>query len=109
MDIPEEVRRILAEFVTAFDKHMVERNRLHAESMRQYDRYMEQERRRLDLTEESHRLQRRSLENQEAELQRQRERSAEIRRQQRWLARLAILVPAALIILIVLFASGVFK
>src|SRR5262249_32092077 len=35
MDMPEEVRRRLAEFVAAFGKHMAEHNRLRAESMRQ--------------------------------------------------------------------------
>jgi hypothetical protein len=51
MDMNDQLHRLLADFVAAFDKHMAEHNRIRAESIRQYDRYMEQERRRLDLTE----------------------------------------------------------
>jgi hypothetical protein len=110
MDLSDDVRRLLTEFVTAFDKHMAERNRLRAESIRQYDEYTAQERRRLDLTEESNRLCVRDIELRERESQLTAERLSEQRRQQRRaITTVGIMIGIPLVVLIVLLATGQIK
>jgi hypothetical protein len=98
MEVSDDLQRRLVELVESFQKDMVERNRLRAESVRQYDSYLEQERRRLDQSEEGNRLYERNMQLQEAGSQRQHElRLKEIGRQRLALVILGIAIGLALV------------
>ncbi len=70
VEVPDDLNRILADAVAAFDRHMDERNRLQRDTIRQNDEFLVLERERLTQTREQLRRAERETELREEESRR---------------------------------------
>ena len=102
---PEEMPQSLVQAVAALEQHLVEQNKLQAETNRLYEQRLDLERKRLELGEEANHLYLRSVAQFEENGQRYNQRLVEQRSSGRWALAILVVLVVVLLVFFSLFPS----
>ena len=103
---PEELPQSLVQAITALERHLVEQNKLQAETNRLYEQRLALEGKRLELAEETNHLYLRSVAQQEDNGQSYKKRLSEQRVASRWALVILALLLVGLFVFAMLFPTG---